>query len=97
LRQIPVPAIVIERWCGRNVVSTNLSPENEQFLEHAVSVGMYHDLGEALDKAVELLRRRDELVRDVNAGIEQLERGERLSFDVTDIKRAVRNGLDKSR
>jgi Arc/MetJ-type ribon-helix-helix transcriptional regulator len=74
-------------------VSTDLSPENEQYLEHAVSVGMFHDRGEALDKAVELLRRREELVRDVNVGIEQLEQGEGRAFDVAEIKKAVRSRL----
>ena len=75
-------------------MSTNLSPENEQFLEHAVSVGMYHDRGEALDRAVELLRRRDELIRDVNEGIEQLERGEGVPLDIAEIKAAVRDRLE---
>ena len=75
-------------------MSTNLSPENEQFLEHAVSVGAYHDRGEALDRAVELLRRRDELIRDVNEGIEQLERGEGVPLDIAEIKAAVRDRLE---
>ena len=39
-------------------MSSSLSPENERFLDHAVSTGMYHDRGEALDRAVELPKRR---------------------------------------
>jgi Arc/MetJ-type ribon-helix-helix transcriptional regulator len=75
-------------------MSSHLSPENEQFLEHAVSVGTYHDRGEALDRAVELLRRRDELIRDVNEGIEQLERGKSVPLDVAEIRAAVRGQLE---
>jgi Arc/MetJ-type ribon-helix-helix transcriptional regulator len=74
-------------------MSSNLSPENEQFIENAVSVGMYHDRAEALDRAVELLRRREQLVCDVNEGIEQLERGEGVALDIAAIKTAVRNRL----
>ena len=71
-------------------MSNDLSPENEQFLVHAVSVGMYHDRAEALDRAVELLRRREQLICDVNQGIEQLERGEGVPLDIEQIKAAVR-------
>jgi Arc/MetJ-type ribon-helix-helix transcriptional regulator len=77
-------------------MSSNLSPENEQFLEHAVSVGMYHDRDEALDRAVELLRRRERLIRDVNQGIEQLERGEGVSFDIEKLEAAVQMRLERT-
>lgn len=71
-------------------MNANLSPENEQFLERAVSVGMFHDRDEALDKAVALLRRREQLIRDVNKGIEQIERGEVTPFDIEEIMATVR-------
>lgn len=76
------------------ISNLSLSPENEQFLERAVSVGMYHDRSEALDKAVELLRQREQLIRDVNVGIEQLERGEGMPLDIKEIKAAVRARLE---
>jgi len=75
-------------------MNSNLSPENEQFLERAVSVGMYHDRGEALDRAVELLRRREQLIQDVNKGIEQLEHGEGVPLDIEQIKTLVRERLE---
>ena len=71
-------------------MSSGLSPENEQFLEHIVSLGIYHDRGEALDKAVELLRRREQLIQDVDEGIEQLERGEGVPLDIEAVKDMVR-------
>jgi predicted transcriptional regulator len=42
---------------------------------------MYRDRAAAMDEAVELLRRRDQLRSDVRAGIEQADRGELLSAD----------------
>jgi antitoxin ParD1/3/4 len=67
-------------------MSTQLSPENEQYVQNAVATGLYHDRGEALDKAVELLKRCEALIRDVNVGIEQLERGEGIPFDIEEIE-----------
>ena len=75
-------------------MSTGLSPENEQFIEHVVSLGIYRDRDEALDRAVELLRRREEFVRDVNEGIDQLERGEGVPLDIEAIKARVHARLE---
>ena len=75
-------------------MSSQLSPENEQFLEQAVAIGMFHDRDEAIDRAVELLRRREQLIRDVNKGIEQLERGEGVPLDIEQIKTLVRERLE---
>jgi Arc/MetJ-type ribon-helix-helix transcriptional regulator len=47
-------------------MTTNLSPENEQYIQNAIASGLYHDRGEILDRAVELLKRREQLIRDVN-------------------------------
>jgi Arc/MetJ-type ribon-helix-helix transcriptional regulator len=70
-----------------------LSSENERFIEQAVSVGLYQNRDEALDHAVELLRCRQQLIRDVDEGIAQLERGEGVPLDIADIKTAVRERL----
>ena len=53
--------------------------------------------GEALDKAVELLKRREQLVTDVNAGIEQLERGEGEPLDIDAIKAKVAARLEQTK
>jgi Arc/MetJ-type ribon-helix-helix transcriptional regulator len=72
----------------------SLSPDNEQFVRKLVLGGMYHDRAEVLDRAVELLRRREQLVCDVNEGIAQLERGEGMPLDMEAIKAAVRQRLE---
>ncbi len=75
-------------------MSSPLSPENEQFVAQAVAVGMYNDRDEVIDRAVGLLRRREQLICDVNNGIEQLERGEGVPLDIEQIKSAVRRRFE---
>lgn len=53
-------------------MSSGLSPENEQFLSELIADHVYADRATALDAAVALLRKRRELWRDLNAGIEQI-------------------------
>lgn len=53
-----------------------ISRENEQYIRRLLANGEYRSGTEVLDEALELLKRRDQLRREVNAGIEQLERGE---------------------
>jgi putative addiction module CopG family antidote len=77
-------------------MSTNLTPENEQFIENVIASGLYHDRDEAINRAVELLQRREQLIRDVNKGIEQLQRGEGKPLDIEEIKAAVRTQLKSS-
>jgi putative addiction module CopG family antidote len=47
-----------------------VSPENEQFIQHELEVGTYQNRTELLDEAVRLLKRRRELERDIQAGID---------------------------
>jgi Arc/MetJ-type ribon-helix-helix transcriptional regulator len=59
-------------------MATDLSPENEHFLRELVNHGTYPNEASALNEAVELLRRRREIVSRIEAGLEQAERGELL-------------------
>ena len=51
-------------------MSTDISPENEQFIQHELESGNYHDRSELLNDALRLLKRRRELVREIQAGID---------------------------
>ena len=51
-------------------MSSNLSPENEQFVKHELESGTYGSRDELVDDAIRLLKRRRELERDIQAGIE---------------------------
>jgi len=59
-------------------MTIHVSPENEHFIEDAVKSGAYADTGQVLDEALNLLRQREDLRRDVNAGIDQLDKGETI-------------------
>lgn len=74
-------------------MSRRLSPENEQFLDRAISNGVYDDREAAIDQAVSLLRCREKLIEDVNHGIEQIDRGETVPFDLAELKAALQRRL----
>jgi antitoxin ParD1/3/4 len=75
-------------------MASELSPENEQFIENVIASGLYHDRDEALNRAVELLKKREQLIRDVNLGIEQLERGEGKIWDMEEINAKIQARLE---
>lgn len=54
----------------------DMSPENRHYIESAVARGAYPNSLAALDEAVLLLRRRDEVRAKLQAGVEQADRGE---------------------
>lgn len=75
-------------------MSTDLSPQNEQFIQDAVARGRFPGRREALDAAVELLRHREELVRQVNAGIKEIDRGETMPLDIEKIMAQIHRRLE---
>ncbi len=58
---------------GRDTaMSTDLSPENENFIQTAIAGGVFQDRSQALNEAVELLRRRQRLLDHIGEGTQQL-------------------------
>ncbi len=51
-------------------MASDISPENEQFIQHELESGVYLGRGELLDEAVGLLKRRRDLQREIQAGID---------------------------
>jgi Arc/MetJ-type ribon-helix-helix transcriptional regulator len=70
------------------MMTIGLSPRNEQFIEQAVARGAFHDRTQALDQAVELLRRRQELLDHIDEGTRQLRGGEGIEIHGEDELRA---------
>ncbi len=68
-------------------MSTDLSPENEQFIQHAIQCGTFQDRVEALDRAVELLRKRQALLEHIDEGTRQLRSGEYTEYDDEGLKK----------
>lgn len=70
------------------MMGVDLSPQNEQFIQQVVACGAFHDRTQALDQAVELLRRRQELLDHIDEGSRQLRRGEGIEIHGEDELRA---------
>ena len=51
-------------------MASEVSPENEQFIQHELESGSYQNRAELLDEALRLLKGRRELQRDIQAGID---------------------------
>ena len=62
-------------------MSTDISPENEQFIEQQIATGMFRSRADAIDAGVELLRRRQELLDRIDLGRRQLDTGEIHEYD----------------
>jgi antitoxin ParD1/3/4 len=58
-------------------IPSDLSP----FVQQMISCGSYRDENELLIEGLRLLRSREQLRADVNAGIDQLQNGEGLDGD----------------
>ena len=76
----------------------SLTPEQNAFIEEAVKSGEYQNASEAVRDALRVLqqRRREDalkleaLRRQIDAGIEALERGEFIEIDDTDLDAYLR-------
>ena len=53
-----------------------ISPENQQYLQQLVQDGLYLSQAQAIDVAIELLKRQEQLQRELQLGIDQANRGE---------------------
>jgi Arc/MetJ-type ribon-helix-helix transcriptional regulator len=72
-------------------MSLQISRENEQSIHDAMSAGDYHSPNEVLTDALRLLRRKQQLVRDVKAGVDQLRRGEYTDYDEESLDRFLQD------
>ena len=82
-------------------MSIGISPESEQFIQDLVDRGEYNNRGAVLDEAVQLLKKqreeREQLIRDVNFGVEQVQRGEYGPMDFDKIKSKVAESFHATR
>lgn len=62
-------------------MSTDLSAENEHYITTVIARGDFHSRSEVLNMGVELLRRRDEFIADIEVGSRQLQNGEYHDYD----------------
>jgi antitoxin ParD1/3/4 len=72
-------------------MNVSLTPELEKLVDAKVSSGMYQTASEVIREALRLLRERDERKREelrrmIQVGIDQLERGEYTDYDEHTLK-----------
>ena len=78
-----------------------LTPEIEHWIQDKVASGLYTSESEVIREAIRLLKDRDELKllavedlrREIQRGLDQLDRGESVSLDVERIKSEGRRRL----
>jgi putative addiction module CopG family antidote len=58
------------------MIHVDIPVELELFVQGVVQRGDYRDPAEVVGEAIRLLARREQLLQDVKAGVEQLDRGE---------------------
>jgi Arc/MetJ-type ribon-helix-helix transcriptional regulator len=84
-------------------MSSDLSQSSEAFLHDAVTRGYFPSRNDALEAAVELLRRRQQIIEKLAEGRRQLDEGEYVEFDEEGLREffdtlleraAQRNGLE---
>jgi Arc/MetJ-type ribon-helix-helix transcriptional regulator len=63
-------------------MANSLTRENDRYIKRAVASGAYRSEAAALEQAAGLLKKRDQLLTDVAAGIEQADRGEPVPAEV---------------
>ena len=62
------------------MIQVSIPTELEPFVEGVVLEGTYHNPTEVVGEALRLLARREQLLHDVKAGVEQLDRGEYTEY-----------------
>jgi hypothetical protein len=62
-------------------MSSGLSPENEQFLDRVVACGIFPGRTQAIDQAVDMLRKRQALLDHIDEGTRQLQSGQYTDYD----------------
>jgi antitoxin ParD1/3/4 len=62
-------------------MSLQIPPEIEEMVQSIFSSGQYESESDVIREALGLLRRRDLMRRDINEGIAEIDRGERIGAD----------------
>ncbi len=79
-------------------MNVSLTPQLESYVKQKVAAGMYNSVSEVMREALRLLEERDTLKglrlealrRDVQEGLDELDRGEGTPLDMDSIKAKAR-------
>jgi len=70
---------------------TQLTPEQQVFVDGQVATGVFHSPTDVVEAAFELLKTRQQEFSQLSGAIAQVERGEVAELDIADIKRGDAN------
>ncbi|MEQ8209727.1 MAG: hypothetical protein RH917_07830 [Lacipirellulaceae bacterium] len=76
-------------------MSLAFSPDNQQFIEQALSAGTFPSEQALLDEAVAQLREREETLAAVREGLAQAERGEGMTVEEADARFRKKYGIPR--
>lgn len=74
-------------------MDSKLSPENEQFVANQVAVGAFPSRDAAIDEAITLLKKQQELSQRIAASKHQIENGNYNEYD----EKALKSRFDQLR
>ena len=63
------------------MMPVQITPELEALVQEILAEGVFQDESEVLHEALRLLQKRQQLLRDVNAGVAQLDQGRFSEYD----------------
>jgi antitoxin ParD1/3/4 len=83
-------------------MNVSLTPQLESFVQEKVSSGLYTSASEVIREALRMMEEQDQLkamrlealYKEVQKGIDQLDRGEGIPFDPEEIKAEARRRKD---
>ena len=70
-------------------MNVSLSQQSQEFLEQAVAAGLFPHQSQALDEAISLLRKREELKLSLQQAADELDRGDFTEYGPGDKERFV--------
>ena len=78
-------------------MSTEISPENEHFIQQQIASGHFHDRREVLDAGILLLRKKQELLGRLDESRRQLDCGEFAEYDDESLRQRFEQLKDAAR
>ena len=74
-------------------MASDISQNNELFIEQAILAGRFSTRGELLDAAVSLLREEEETLAAIREGLDSIDRGEGIDLAAADAMLREKHGF----
>ena len=78
-------------------MASDISRDNEQFIEQEIAEGRFRDRAEAIDAGIGLLRQQKALVNRLANSRRQLDNGECVELDSADLRQLFNDLKDRAR